>query len=1256
MGAFEDDDDNSRINSSGADSLDFETQQIDSQYPDGDLEDDETDDLRYLTDTMPVDESYLFGDAFEAQFLNLAGETQVVDIGNETQAVDIGDETQVVDIDDETQVFDDLDCMKNMSTDFLNDFYTENVATDSKCEGANKIEAFIETQVLSQDADPVKTPRRGSFSGGFTSIRSASMRASGLAARERGTANHNNLCPTSKWSVEHKTCNKDSPSLAGCTLEPSPKNDNECPQTECIKDTEGPNSSNKCKIASATVRKLFEDDEFSEISQQIEPDNIKNADDNLDVASETCLAGLSYADSQEPGELSQAHALEVVDKFLDFNVMDFDERVGTIEKNTKKSKIVDSGAKGSRELAKKSYVLENPDCERGIYEWDDNREDDGGGDFFLKKKELFFEKNRCHTEPRKPKGDEKEKKCTKNILKDSAYSDSGPMLRKLRANGRKSVNYGEKVVQKNLVKDLEEQLNVGLNVVEKEKNEDDIIDPDTQMADGKAKKCTKKKLKVSAFSDSVSKNKAAADTNDVIGPNTQTVDGKEKKCTKKKLKGSVYSNSGSTLRKLRARGKNPLNCGKNVMGMNLVNDLDEQLNVGHKLNSVEEKKEAVKDVNDIIGPDTQMADEKQKKCTKNKSKGPAYSASGSMLRKMRPREGKSRKCGENMLQKDLVKDLDEQLNVEPEPKLVEEEKNEDVTDIGPDTQLAAEAMETLCFELLLADDNNNGNNPDTAKAICEKETSDITPRTEDHLTAKRPFRPSVGVVTRSAKQIKMAPVVSRANESSLLSKQSDLTGQRPEKKHHLEDHLDFSVPVARRTRKSTELHRSKAAAKTFDNRDETNHAISARVTRKSTVYKEMVGSNGPSAIDNNLPEKRSRQESIVQADAQYNNGRLKRSKLAGANFISTRSGKKIVHQNTDIGGSRHDAAQSASNRVKVGEKNDSEKLADAAKAHDKLEASPLPHATVSIRPMNRASPICMGDEYHKQSCRKNLSRSNLFTEINNVVTGSPGPYRGTKESRKRKDITSIRVLFSQHLDEDVVKHQKKVLAKLGGAVATFMSDATHFVAEEFMRTRNMLEAIASGKPVVTRLWLESCGQASCLIDEKNYILRDSRKEKEIGFCLPDSLSRASQYPILQGQKVFVTPNTKPGKDILTNLVKMVHGLVEVAGHSSVQLFDDVSSLVSSIENTIERVGRSIFNDEKLPDDLLILSCEEDYDVCVPFLEKGGAIYSSELLLNGIVKQKLEFERHRIFEDHVKKTRSTIWMKKNNRYLPVTKCK
>lgn len=94
----------------------------------------------------------------------------------------------------------------------------------------------------------------------------------------------------------------------------------------------------------------------------------------------------------------------------------------------------------------------------------------------------------------------------------------------------------------------------------------------------------------------------------------------------------------------------------------------------------------------------------------------------------------------------------------------------------------------------------------------------------------------------------------------------------------------------------------------------------------------------------------------------------------------------------------------------------------------------------------------------------------------------------------------------------------QILVRLGVSTASSMADATHFVADNFVRTRNMLEAIALGKPVVTHLWLESCGQANFFIDERNYILRDHKKEKEFGFSMPASLARACQRPLLQVPK------------------------------------------------------------------------------------------------------------------------------------------
>ncbi|KAJ1390707.1 BRCT domain [Sesbania bispinosa] len=241
------------------------------------------------------------------------------------------------------------------------------------------------------------------------------------------------------------------------------------------------------------------------------------------------------------------------------------------------------------------------------------------------------------------------------------------------------------------------------------------------------------------------------------------------------------------------------------------------------------------------------------------------------------------------------------------------------------------------------------------------------------------------------------------------------------------------------------------------------------------------------------------------------------------------------------------------------------------------------------------------NEHHKKPCDKNLPKSSLLKELIRLGVPESTPDMIWRDLRHRRDMTCVRVLFSQHLDDSVIKQQKKILARLNISIASSSMEATHFVADKFTRTKNMLETMALGKPVVTHLWLESCGQANCFIDEKNYILRDMKKEKEIGFSMPVSLARARQKPLLKGRRVYITPHIKPDKEVVSSLVTTVHGQVV-----------DESQICSDKNGNIL-------------DDLLILSFEDDYAMCHHFLKRGTAVYSPELVLNGIVIQKLELE-------------------------------
>lgn len=271
-------------------------------------------------------------------------------------------------------------------------------------------------------------------------------------------------------------------------------------------------------------------------------------------------------------------------------------------------------------------------------------------------------------------------------------------------------------------------------------------------------------------------------------------------------------------------------------------------------------------------------------------------------------------------------------------------------------------------------------------------------------------------------------------------------------------------------------------------------------------------------------------------------------------------------------------------------------MSSADGAGENLKFEELPNA--KLNPL----PVYKGAENCKQLLKKSSSRSPLMKELSRLGFAESLPEFVSKDLRRRRNMANVQVLFSQSLDDDIIKQQRKILARLGISVASCCSEATHFITDRFVRTRNMLEAIALGKPVVTHLWLETCAQASCVIDEKKYILRDTKKEKEIGFNMSVSLARARQQPLLKGRRVFITPNVKPSKEMIESLVKAVHG------------------------QAVEKIQRGATRDKLFLDDMLILSSEQDYSTCVPFLEEGVAIYSSELLLTGIVTQKLDYKR------------------------------
>ncbi|CAN4106208.1 unnamed protein product [Withania somnifera] len=1076
----------------------------------------------------PADDDLFFNDAFETQLVNLCGETQVVDFGAETQLVDFGGETQKVDLDGETQVVDDHDGLRSCNI---------KVAVDSDSEGSDRTEVLCDTQELSDDGsveqscssiDQVKFPKcsnsnssdkssiaqsdlqsnakhhSGSLQRGFTSIRAASIRASGLAAYDmshKGTKG-------STWSIK-----SDNPPEQEGVVGPHSEvrkelNLNACEEhDEQLKEV---GNGNRCKVGSSAARKLFRDEILVETKEPEDGEGDFQKADLPQLASEDVLAGLSYLDSQEPGEESQANALEAVDKFLILNPFDFDHHIDIGKSTNGKSKSV-SAANGAKQLARRAAGI--ADAEGGIFDWDDNREDEGGGESPA-------------TEPLKRGSLDPLRRGAKSCGEKEKHPLNDKKLMSSKARVKSELSKSRS--RKNFVEELDEQFTVGAgDGVVDDGDGDNVPDMlnvglDTQIA--------AEAMETLCFGVPVLENDFS---NEKKGDKTL----RDSSC-KGRVDDESLSKRRSSKKKARSSDTRP--------ATKLSVQKDAKLVEEHRKEKVKQQKSNKKQGNEDQGAKLEM-------------------------------------IKENMTNSHASRGKEEELGQEETP--------------------LKESRGSMSVKNCHLQQQHNSVTP-------------VAHRTRHNGAENQPKSRLSAAATFNRSGIDTDACGTAIGHSTFAANQ---TANLRNRKSSWDDLCAVDHPKGKRSHQRMPTIGQEAA------------------TQSCRRSKRLSGDQTSTSIDVSTKKRKCSAECTPSGIASSGRG----------------SWKKLLNEGIDkehLEGTNMNDAFADGNRKAFLNKSpeDSNRKADVEttlsidevrKAESSTGGQCTAPASACTTPTNSrimknsVSPICMGDEYQKQSCRKNMSRSSLVREIISLHSTGPQVDSTLKVSRKRRKVTNVRVLFSQHLDADISKQQKKILARLGGSSASSMSVATHFVADEFVRTRNMLEAIAIGKPVVTHLWLESCGQASCVIDEKNYILRDARKEKEFGFSMPISLARACQHPILQGYKVFITPNTNPGKEILASLVKAVHGLA------------------------VERLCRSAMKEEAIPDNLLVLSCEEDYEVCIPFLEKGATVYSSELLLNGIVTQRLEFDRYRLFTDHVKRTRSTVWVKKNNnQYLAVSKCK
>ncbi|KAK8332090.1 hypothetical protein V6Z11_A10G118700 [Gossypium hirsutum] len=945
-----------------------------------------------------------------------------------------------------------------------------------------------------------------------------------------------------------------------------------------------------CRVGS-TVRKLFAE------RSSCRSENADARDDLLQFpASDGQSAGLSYIDSEEPGELLQANALNFVERFVNDKMTELDDQVD-LGKSTGRKSLISCAIIGPQSLAKKT--VERTAGETQIFDWDDALEDEGGGGIYCRRKEEFYgdgshaQKNSNHAH--KPKGSKLNESC--NVDQPNAHdkeivdSDSKSLLCKSKDNG-KPVGEGQLDFRKNLLNEFDEQCNSDSSrgQLEAAAAAELNVGFDTQIS--------AEAMEALFYGD------VATDVNGNLGfPGISKGSSKilcRGKCRKRissrefVLRKGVYCYGAApvTRQSKRTRVSSVL---QNLSSKNVWKECDTDLLLQRtkKAKSNNDKNQNSGGINMTKMPSKSIKKRKAGGAlTRSQLHGTGRSTMSSSIKKRHLEEVCTVTPIAHRTRQSLVmnaqiaeasaSDCRKGKKLEKEVGLLQENRTRsiDVTDV--ELSLASNAEE----QLSKFHSNQSG------------EHGNVESCNDDQL--------HLGLIAgNNGNHGSSYPKHRSSRKMSVHVGESDNLEAQSEKSVQLDN--EPSIPVVKKSRRN--------------NMSTCIRSTTVRITRSSRNTCPVLhfpDQNSEGKLSRQSSDKQGSKHNVVNCNSTKMNRRTISTSITGPV-----AAKEIQHS----GGNHVAVSSPISENLAVTVASD-ESPEEKSRSLGSLCTTPVNCPT----PINAASPVCMGEEYFKQSCKKNLSKSLLIKELRSLSPIDPEPIATSKDMRKRRDLADIRVLFSNHLNEDIIKQQKKILARLGISEASSILAATHFVTDKFVRTRNMLEAIASGKPVVTHLWLESIGQVNIHIDEDAYILRDIKKEKEFGFCMPSSLARARRRPLLQGRRILITPNTKPNKETIVHLVAVLHG------------------------QALERIGRSAMKDDKVLDDLLILSCEEDYAICVPFLEKGAAVYSSELLLNGIVTQKLDYERHRLFSDHVRKTRSTIWLRKDNRFLPVTKHK
>ncbi|KAG0296331.1 hypothetical protein BGZ96_009730 [Linnemannia gamsii] len=233
--------------------------------------------------------------------------------------------------------------------------------------------------------------------------------------------------------------------------------------------------------------------------------------------------------------------------------------------------------------------------------------------------------------------------------------------------------------------------------------------------------------------------------------------------------------------------------------------------------------------------------------------------------------------------------------------------------------------------------------------------------------------------------------------------------------------------------------------------------------------------------------------------------------------------------------------------------------------------------------------------------------------------------------------------ISTGLTKEPSAKQVKALKALGIVSTTAVDQCTHLVAKNVGRTEKFLTALAQGKIIVHEDWLQACIEASAILDESDYQIKDPENEAKFDMSLSESLERAQEKKVFEDCVIYISPSTVPKLAALKLLVEAGGGKATALLQTGLGFLKDrivksnqrkEAAAKKDVKTRSARSGKKKEEDEDDEEDseeeddeiLAVVSCEDDKDMWGPILDAGAQVYSHELIISGILRQKLELDQ------------------------------